>query len=60
MNYFNSVKTNPLITDIILFVVRIFVGFAMISHGFPKLMKLMGDEEIKFFDFLELWEAKSL
>lgn len=60
MNYFTSTKTNPLITDIVLFVVRIFVGFAMISHGFPKLMNLVGDQEIKFFDFLGIGPQLSL
>ena len=54
MNYFTSTKTNPLIKDIVLLVVRIFIGFAMISHGFPKLQKLMNGEEIQFFDFLGL------
>ncbi len=60
MNYFTSTKTNPLITDIVLFVVRIFVGFAMISHGFPKLMNFVGDQEIKFFDFLGIGPQLSL
>ena len=60
MNYFTSIKSNPVINDIVLFVVRIFVGFAMISHGFPKLMKLVGDKEIEFFDFLGLGAQNSL
>ena len=60
MNYFTSIKSSPVINDIVLFVVRIFVGFAMISHGFPKLMKLVGDKEIVFFDFLGLGAQNSL
>lgn len=60
MNYFTSIKSSPVINDIVLFVVRIFVGFAMISHGFPKLMKLVGDQEIEFFDFLGLGAQNSL
>lgn len=60
MNYFTSIKSSPVINDIVLFVVRIFVGFAMISHGFPKLMKLVGDKEIEFFDFLGLGAQNSL
>lgn len=50
MNYFSSTKANPMVTDLVLLVVRIFIGFAMITHGFPKLMKMAGGEEIKFFD----------
>ena len=60
MNYFTSIKSSPVINDIVLFVVRIFVGFAMITHGFPKLMKLVGDQEIEFFDFLGLGAQNSL
>ena len=60
MNYFSSVKVNPLIADIVLLVVRIFIGFAMISHGFPKLMQLTSGEEIQFFNFLGLGERFSL
>lgn len=60
MNYFTSIKSSPVINDIVLFVVRIFVGFAMITHGFPKLMKLVGDKEIEFFDFLGLGAQNSL
>jgi putative oxidoreductase len=54
MNYFTSTKSNPVITDIFLLVVRIFIGFAMLSHGFPKLQQLLSGEEIQFFDFLSL------
>ena len=60
MNYFSSVKVNPLIADIVLLMVRIFIGFAMISHGFPKLMQLTSGEEIQFFNFLGLGERFSL
>ncbi|QFG52708.1 DoxX family protein [Chryseobacterium sp.] len=60
MNYFGSVKVNPLIADIVLLVVRIFIGFAMISHGFPKLMQLTSGEEVQFFNFLGLGERFSL
>lgn len=60
MNFFGSVKVNPLIADIVLLVVRIFIGFAMISHGFPKLMQLTSGEEVQFFNFLGLGERFSL
>jgi len=59
MSYLNS-KTNPLLWDIIIFVVRLFVGFAMISHGFPKLQQLIEGGEIQFFDFLGLGTKVSL
>jgi putative oxidoreductase len=52
MNYFTSTKSNPLIIDIVLLITRIFVGFAMLSHGFPKLQQLLSGEEIQFYDFL--------
>ncbi|WP_144282824.1 DoxX family protein [Chryseobacterium echinoideorum] len=53
MSYFNS-KTNPLIFDIVIFMVRLLVGFAMISHGFPKLQMLIEGGDIQFFDFIGL------
>ena len=60
MNYFTSTRTNPYLTDIVLLLVRVFVGFAMLSHGFPKLQQLMSGEEIQFFDFLGLGQKFSL
>ncbi|TXF79308.1 DoxX family protein [Chryseobacterium sp.] len=60
MNYFTSVKPNLAIVDIVLLVIRIFAGFAMLSHGFPKLQQLYSGEEIQFFNFLGLGEQFSL
>lgn len=60
MNYFTSVKSTPYLKDIALLIVRIAVGFAMLSHGFPKLQLLMSGEEIKFFDFVGLGPKISL
>lgn len=60
MSYFTSTKSNPLIIDIILLFVRIFVGFAMLSHGFPKLQQLYAGGEIQFYDFLGLGAKISL
>lgn len=51
MSYQNA-KTNPLIFDIVIFLVRLFVGFAMLSHGFTKLQMLIDGGEIQFFNFL--------
>jgi len=53
MSYFNS-KTTPVIFDIVIFIVRLLVGFAMISHGFPKLQMLIEGGDIKFFYFIGL------
>lgn len=60
MNYLTSTKNNPLITDIVLLVIRIFIGFAMLSHGFPKLQLLFSGEEIKFVDILGMGAKSSL
>lgn len=59
MSYTNS-KTNPVILDIVIFIVRLFVGFAMLSHGFPKLQTLIDGGEIQFYDFLGLGPKVSL
>lgn len=59
MSYSNS-KTNPILIDIALLIVRLFVGFAMLSHGFPKLQMLLEGGDIKFFDFLGLGPTISL
>lgn len=60
MNYFTSTKSHPLATDIVLLLIRIFVGFAMLSHGFPKLQQLFSGEEIQFYNFLGLGSKISL
>jgi putative oxidoreductase len=59
MSYSNT-KANPIIFDIVLFLVRLFIGFAMISHGFPKLQTLIDGGEIQFYDFLGLGPEISL
>ncbi|SDR13720.1 putative oxidoreductase [Chryseobacterium soldanellicola] len=53
MNYFNS-NSNSVFRDIILLIVRVFIGFAMLSHGFPKLQMLLEGDKIDFFNFLGL------
>ncbi|ANF52702.1 DoxX family protein [Chryseobacterium glaciei] len=59
MNYLSS-KSNPIYVDIILLIVRVFIGFAMLSHGFPKLQMLLEGGNINFFDFLGLGSIISL
>lgn len=60
MSYFTSVKSNVYIVDLVLLLVRIFVGFAMLSHGYPKLQQLLSGEEIQFYDFMGIGEKASL
>lgn len=59
MSYTNS-KTNPIILDIVIFIVRLFVGFAMLTHGYPKLETLINGGEIQFYDFIGLGPKVSL
>ncbi|MFN1218945.1 DoxX family protein [Chryseobacterium kwangjuense] len=53
MNYFQS-NSSSLPKDIVLFAVRVFIGFAMLSHGFPKLQMLLEGGKIEFYDFIGL------
>ncbi|KQT18220.1 DoxX family protein [Chryseobacterium sp. Leaf404] len=57
---YQNLKNNPLVLDIVLLIVRLFIGFAMISHGFPKLQTLIEGGDIKFYDFLGLGPKISL
>lgn len=59
MNYSNS-NSNTVLKDIIVLIVRVFIGFAMLSHGFPKLQMLLDSGKIEFFDFLGLGPMISL
>lgn len=59
MSYTNS-TTNPIILDIVIFIVRLFVGFAMLTHGYPKLETLINGGEIQFYDFIGLGPKVSL
>ncbi|MEC5394321.1 DoxX family protein [Bergeyella sp. RCAD1439] len=60
MNYFTSTKTHPVIGNTVLLLTRIFVGLAMMSHGLPKLQKLMDGGDVQFFDFLGMGASFSL
>jgi putative oxidoreductase len=37
-----------------------FGGFMIIGHGWPKLLRLLGDEPVKFMDFMGLGPTVSL
>lgn len=54
MNYLNSIGSSQKYNDIMLLVFRLFVGFGILTHGFPKLQKLLAAEETKFMSFLGL------
>jgi putative oxidoreductase len=60
MNYSNTTSSNTVLKDIVLLIVRVFIGFAMLSHGFPKLQMLLAGGKIEFFDFLGLGPTISL
>lgn len=60
MNYLNHTHSNSVFKDIILLAVRVFIGFAMLSHGFPKLQMLLEGGDIKFYDFLGMGPTVSL
>lgn len=60
MNYLNPANSNTVFKDIILLLVRVFIGFAMLSHGFPKLQMLLEGGKIEFFDFLGMGSTISL
>ncbi|WP_294263255.1 DoxX family protein [uncultured Chryseobacterium sp.] len=59
MNYISSTNSDSVVKDIALLVVRVFIGFAMLSHGFPKLQMLI-DGKSDFFDFLGMGPQLSL
>ncbi|MDR6461846.1 DoxX family protein [Chryseobacterium sediminis] len=59
MNYNNS-NWSSIPKDVILLAVRVFIGFAMLSHGFPKLQMLLAGGKIEFFDFMGLGPQISL
>lgn len=60
MNYLNRTNSNSIFKDIILFVVRVFICFAMLSHGFPKLQMLLEGGDIQFYDFLGMGPTVTL
>ncbi|KQR94729.1 DoxX family protein [Chryseobacterium sp. Leaf180] len=59
MNNLNGSNRN-LKVDIVVFVVRLFVGFAMLTHGFPKLQQLISGKTADFYDFLGMGTTVSL
>ncbi|WP_339698047.1 hypothetical protein [Algoriphagus aquimarinus] len=39
-----------LLEDLSLLILRVGSGAMILTHGYPKLMRLIGDEPIKFLD----------
>lgn len=46
--------------DIVLLLLRLAFGGAMMTHGWPKLMKLLNESPVEFMDFMGLGPAVSL
>ena len=55
----NSYRTNLNLinTDIGLFIFRVSIAILMLTHGYPKLLKFFGPEEITFADPIGLGET---
>ena len=50
----NTKNTFVVLQDVFLLLVRVAVSFAMLSHGYPKLQKLLEGGDIEFYNFLGL------
>ncbi|MNK31585.1 hypothetical protein D3C87_500220 [compost metagenome] len=60
MRNFNSSKVNDTVINGLILVIRLFVGISMLTHGLPKLEKLIANDKIEFMSFLGLGSAISL
>lgn len=60
MRNFNSSKVNDGLLNVLILVIRLFVGISMLTHGLPKLEKLISNDKIEFMNFLGLGSAISL
>jgi putative oxidoreductase len=59
MKNLNTTGYNKTLLDWALLAIRIFVGVAMLTHGFPKLMMLLSGK-IEFMNFMGIGEKTSL
>lgn len=60
MRNFNSSKVNDTVLNGLILVIRLFLGISMLTHGLPKLEKLIANDKIEFMSFLGLGSAISL
>lgn len=60
MNIIFSTAYNRSLADLWLLLLRLGVGGFMLTHGFPKLQKLLEGGEIQFMDFMGLGTTASL
>ncbi|QDP84043.1 DoxX family protein [Chryseobacterium sp. SNU WT5] len=61
MKLFIFPKKSALINNLVILLVRIFIGISMIFiHVVPKLEMLFKGEEIKFYDFIGLGDRNTL
>lgn len=61
MSYFSSIKEHSGFTHFVVLLTRILVGLGMIFlHGLPKLERLMGNDEVKFYSFVGLGAENTL
>lgn len=59
MKNLNTTGYNKTLLDWAILAIRIFVGVAMLTHGFPKLMMLLSGK-IEFINFLGIGQKTSL
>lgn len=52
MKNINSTKPNANLVDVLILIIRIFVGLSMLTHGIPKLETLVTSNQIQFMSFL--------
>lgn len=53
-------STNGSVRDVALLMVRIVIALLLVTHGFPKLQKLLADEPVQFVSIFGMSEQASL
>ena len=59
MKGYNTISYNKNAVDWLLFLLRLFVGLAIMTHGLPKLLNFISGE-VKFMDFMGFGSKTSL
>jgi putative oxidoreductase len=59
MNKIFSIAYNQGLAQVWLLLLRISVGGFMLTHGYPKLQKLLSGEEIQFMDLMGIGQTPS-